>query len=63
MDHSIKSVERLQKMTQVPVLVVMPLIRNGEEKEKGDGVRTGLKRSKAVLLDFWGGIRKRIGKE
>jgi polysaccharide chain length determinant protein (PEP-CTERM system associated) len=65
MDHSIKSVEKLQKMTQVPVLAVMPLIDNGEEKPKEDWVRTGLAylhRFKAVSLDFWERIKKGIGK-
>lgn len=34
LDHSIKSAEHLQKMTRLPVLTVVPLIKNDEEKQK-----------------------------
>jgi polysaccharide chain length determinant protein (PEP-CTERM system associated) len=66
MDHSIKSVEKLQKMTQVPVLAVMPFMENGKEIKKEDRVKTGLmrlERSKAGLINLLGGIRKRLGKQ
>lgn len=65
MDHSIKSVEKLQKVTQVPVLAVMPLMDNGEKREKEDWAKTGLmylERAKKVLLDFRESIRKKFGK-
>jgi uncharacterized protein involved in exopolysaccharide biosynthesis len=63
MDHSIKSVEKLQRLTHVPVLVVMPLIDNGETEENGNWMRTGLRRIKAGLLGIPGGSGKNAGKE
>lgn len=63
MDHSIKSVDKLQRLTQVPVLVVMPLIDNGETEENGNWMRTGLRRIKGGLLGIPEGSGKNEGKE
>ena len=44
LDHSIKSAEHLQKMTKLPVLTVMPLIKDNEKagKERASEMLGGL---------------------
>jgi uncharacterized protein involved in exopolysaccharide biosynthesis len=60
-DHSIKSVENLQKMTQVPVLVVMPLIGNEEGDGTGHRLRTVWERGKSGLVNFRSEYGKKTG--